>query len=133
MRSRPRRRSDASTWLRTDAGSPVLRALGVTGCDPRRVDVVAALRGDDDRRRGAPRMSARIVSPIAGVAVDRRGVEEGDAGVERGVRPVPACRRPDPHQSVAMRPGAEPDLRDGEARCFRSRRMRMGSGYDRLR
>ena len=67
------------------SGSPVVRALRLAGELALGLDVVAALRGEHDlvalrlQHVGEQRLAD------AAVAVDRRGVDEVDAGVERGV------------------------------------------------
>src|ERR1051325_8648526 len=87
----------------------------MAAANPPGAGVVAALRRDDDvvdvraERGGEDRFTGAVV------AVDGRGVEERDAGVERGVHErigvvdlTPPLRR--------QRPRPEPDLRDDELR-----------------
>ncbi len=91
---------------------PVLRTLRVPGRDARCVDVVADLRGDHHvvappEQVGEDRLAEAVV------AVDRRGVEEGDAGVEGGVHETGLVVDLAPPVG-RDRPRAEPDLGDDE-------------------
>jgi hypothetical protein len=92
---------------------PVLRSLGLAGEHAGRVVLVAALRGEDDlvAVRLQDVREEGLTDPV--VAVDRRGVDEVDARVERGVQ-QPLLVLDDAPPVAGDRPGAEADLRDLE-------------------
>src|SRR5437763_42868 len=74
----------ARVELLADArGREVLRTLTLT-LDPRRVDVVAALRREDDLVAVRPEERREHRLADRRLAVHGRGVEERDAAIERG-------------------------------------------------
>ena len=100
--------------LRPDRrGLPVVRTLRLPGESPGRVDVVSALGGEDDvvavrlQDVGEQRLADAVV------AVDRRGVDEVDAGVERGVQHALGVVDATP-PVAGQGPHAEADLGDLE-------------------
>ena len=65
---------------------PVVRALRLSGVLAGGVDVVAALRGEDDLVAVRLQHVGEQLLAETRLAVDGRGVDEVDAGVERGVQ-----------------------------------------------
>jgi hypothetical protein len=96
-------------------GPPVLRSLGLAGEGARRLDVVAALRGDHEvvavrlEQIGQHRLADGVRS------IDRCRVDEVDARIDRGTQHggLVVDRAP---PVAGEGPGAEPDLRDLERR-----------------
>ena len=100
--------------LRADRrGLPVVRSLRLPGELAGRVDVVAALRGEHDLVAVRLQHVGEQRLPEAALAVDRRGVDEVDAGVERGVEQA-LLVLDDAPPVAGEGPDAEPDLGDLE-------------------
>ena len=113
MWSVPSRRSESSSCARIDSGSPVVRALRLARELARGVDVVAALRGEDDLVAARLEHVGEQRLADSRRAVHRRGVDEVDAGVERGVE-QPGLVVDLAPPVAGEGPGAEPDLGDLE-------------------
>ena len=92
---------------------PVVRALRLARVLARGVDVVAALRGEHDLVALRLEHVGEQLLADAVLAVDGRGVDEVDAGVERGVQQA-LLVVDDAPPVTGERPDAEPDLGDLE-------------------
>jgi hypothetical protein len=92
-------------------GLPVVRSFGLARILPRRVDVVAALRGEHDVVALGLQYVGEQLLTEATVAVDGRGVDEVDAGIECSVE-QPLLVLDDSPPVAGERPDTEPDLGD---------------------